>query len=31
MNDLEAMTRLINALRPWLGHLVVVGGVAKPP
>lgn len=28
MNDLEAMTRLINALRPWLAHLVVIGGWA---
>jgi len=28
MNDLEAMTRLINVLRPWLAHLVVVGGWA---
>ena len=28
MNDLEAMTQLINALRPWLAHLVVIGGWA---
>jgi hypothetical protein len=28
MNDLEAMTRLINALRPWLADLVVIGGWA---
>ena len=28
MHDLEAMTRLINALRPWLAHLVVIGGWA---
>ena len=28
MNDLEAMARLINALRPWLAHLVVIGGWA---
>lgn len=28
MNDLEAMTRLINALRPWLTDLVVIGGWA---
>lgn len=28
MNDLTAMARLIDALRPWLGHLVMVGGWA---
>lgn len=28
MNDLAAMTRLIDALRPWLAHLVIVGGWA---
>ena len=28
MEDLRAFTKLIEALRPWLGHLVVVGGWA---
>ena len=28
MNELEAMSRLIEALRPWLGQLVIVGGWA---
>lgn len=28
MNDVGAMARLIAALRPWLGHLVIVGGWA---
>ena len=28
MEDLRASTKLIEALRPWLGHLVVVGGWA---
>lgn len=28
MNDLDALARLIDALRPWLGDLVVVGGWA---
>ena len=41
MEDLEAFARLVTALRPWLGQLVVVGGwahrlhrfhrLAKPP
>jgi hypothetical protein len=28
MNDLDAMARLIEALRPWLGKVVIVGGWA---
>jgi hypothetical protein len=28
MNDLPAMARLLEALRPWLPYLVVVGGWA---
>jgi hypothetical protein len=28
VGDLEAFARLVTALRPWLGHLVVVGGWA---
>ncbi|HKP75890.1 MAG TPA: GSU2403 family nucleotidyltransferase fold protein, partial [Longimicrobiaceae bacterium] len=28
MNDLAAMARLVDALRPWLGKLVIVGGWA---
>src|SRR6266545_1669954 len=28
MDDLAAFARLLDALRPWLGHLVVVGGWA---
>lgn len=28
MDDLAAMARLIDALRPWLGYLVIVGGWA---
>ena len=41
MEDFEAFARLLTALRPWLGQLVVVGGwahrlhrfhrLAKPP
>ena len=26
MDDTAAFARLIRALRPWLGHLVIVGG-----
>jgi hypothetical protein len=26
VNDTAAFARLIRALRPWLGHLVIVGG-----
>ena len=28
MDDLAAMARLLDALKPWLGHLVIVGGWA---
>jgi hypothetical protein len=28
MSDVEAMAKLIGALRPWLEHLVVIGGWA---
>jgi hypothetical protein len=28
MEDLQGFTKLLDALRPWLGHLVVVGGWA---
>ena len=28
MDDFAAFARLLDALRPWLGHLVVVGGWA---
>lgn len=28
MDDLQAMGRLLDALRPWYGHLVIVGGWA---
>ena len=28
MDDLIAFARLIEALRPWLGHVVIVGGWA---
>jgi hypothetical protein len=28
MDDLAAFARLIDALRPWLGHVVIVGGWA---
>ncbi len=28
MDDLESIARLIEAVRPWLGHLVIVGGWA---
>lgn len=28
MDDLTALARLIEAIRPWLGHLVFVGGWA---
>ncbi len=28
MEDFAAIARLLNALRPWLGHLVIVGGWA---
>jgi plasmid maintenance system killer protein len=29
VDDLEAFARLVTALRPWLGQLVVVGGWAQ--
>lgn len=28
MDDFAAIARLLDALRPWLGHLVIVGGWA---
>jgi len=28
MEDLQPFTKLIEALRPWLGHVVIVGGWA---
>ena len=28
MDDAAHLARLLNALRPWLGHLVLVGGWA---
>ena len=31
MEDFEAFARLVTALRPWLGQLVVVGGWAHRP